>query len=463
MTTLLRSIGPALLACAALSFPAHADSKRWIHGSWVKVRAAATADGAVVDHLVTNMPVTLLAENGKLCEIGWNRDGSEGRGFVPCRLLGNRALALAEVANETLPDGKPNPQYAPARAFWIAPSMDALFHAGMYFARTLLSPAQFALEQGETEERPQAPPRLVRYPVAEFDAMKAAMGKGVVAPADRDPPLLTCAQFLAARAARAAARNDGDTLRHREWIYPNARNYPHTEPMVSDCGVPELPGLRLPTVRPSLFKSAAELLPGSAGTERISAHFGIVERGAAVAGPKWESDGEIMRYTGAWDIGKYQLSLDKPVVEHVIGRTGLMGAYQWTPQVRETPFKALNSCAEGLRNQRSGKQVLPGYPAVKDALIWFQAPAALPFKKAAIKTRIEQGSRAKSGFADTVKRVAIYEVDLDGDGVPDFVQWDMWGKPEISGPDPLLVRREVFVNINGEWYPFDSDSYRECT
>lgn len=453
----------AFSLCAAVAH-ANNETKRWVHGSWVNVRSTAAADGPVIDHVITNTLVLLRAENGKSCEISWDKGGKTARGFVPCKLLGDRALRLAEVANETYRDGKANPQYSPPRAFWVAPSMDALFWAGAHFGKTLLSQQQQELERGASANPGAPPPKLVRYPVPEFDAMKAVLANGIVAPADRDPPLLTCRQMQEARRAQQPDNTPAVTRGYPEWSYPGLENFPHAYPMASDCRVPELPRLKLPDTKPSLFRNSKELAPGNADIERLGAHFGIVERGRTVGAPKWELDYDAMRYTGAWDIGKYELTLDKPLVEHVIGRTGLVGAYQWTSQVRETPFGPSGTCAEGLRNRRMGKQVLPGYPTIKDALMWFQAPAALPFKKAVVKSRVERvpdSARTDNGIG--IKRVAIYEIDLNGDGIPDFVQWDIWGTPEISGPDPLLTLRVVFVNINGEWYPFESDSYGECT
>jgi hypothetical protein len=449
------------LACAE-----NTSNSRWIQGSWVNVRTTAAADAPVTAHITTNTQVTLMAQRDKACEIAW---GQDQHGFVPCKLLGERALTLAEVANRQNPDANLNPQYAPARAFWIAPSMAALFAAGKNFQQTLLSPEQLALEEGG--QQPNTPnnvaPRLVRYPVPEFDAMKALLAKGLIASPDINPPLLTCKQMQAVEEAHYKEFNaplPQATQSWSEWQYPHIENFPYAYMPVSDCRIPELPSLRLPAITPSLFKSSKEIAPASAGTERIGANFGIMEHGRVTGGPKWELDYDTMRYTGAWDIGRYELTLDKPVVEHVIGRTGLVGAYQWTPQDKQTPYGPSGGCDEGLRNKRNGKELLAGYPHIKDELMWFQSPVALPFRTAKIKSRIEhvpavQGANGDSG----IRRVAVYEIDLNGDGIPDFVQWDIWGEPQISGPDPMITLREVFVNINGEWYPFDQDAFGECT
>jgi len=438
-----------LLAAAALAH-AQPDGKRWIHGSWVNVRASAAADGPVVDHLITNTPVELRAENGKSCEIGWTRDGREANGFVACRLLGDKPLTSADLGTPTLPDGQPNPQYLAARAFWMAPSMANLFLAGDHFAATLLPPAQRQLEQGRGDNPSDKAPRLVRYPVPEFDAMKAVLAKGVIAPGGADPLSESCDDILPAQAQ--PARKD-DALDVDTW-----RAAP------PQCRLPRM-ALRLPAVRQSLFKRGDRLLPATATIEDIGARFGIVERGRAVGQPKWEFDRyeDRWRYTGAWDIGAYELTLDKPVVEHVVGRTGLVGAYQWTPQERVTPNGIQDGCASGMSEDRRGKTLLANYPDIHDELLWFHAPQALPYRTAKIKTHVERGPKPAKDETNPIKRVAVYEIDLNGDGIPDFVHWEIWDAGALYGNDPVVSRWEQYVNVAGRWYPFAWNYYVECT
>jgi len=429
--------GVFLLLHAALpaTAQAQAPANRYVHGSWVNVRATAAADGPVVDHLITNTPVVLRAENGKSCEIAWTQDGREGKGFVACKLLGDKPLTLADANS-------------PLRAFWIAPSMEALFAAGDHFTATLLTQAQRDLEggNGPGDAQLDKPPRLVRYPVPEFEAMKALLAKGIIAPDQGEPWTRSCDDILAENAAQP---KKADTRDDELWRYD--------EPA---CALPKM-ALRLPKAAPSLFKRGDRLLPGASGIEEISAGLRIAERGKTIAGPQWQNSYDRFQYTGAWDIGKYEMTLDKPIVEHVIGRTGLVGAYTWTPQVRITPNQHVG-CAEGLLDERRGKQPMPGYPAVKDALMWFQAPQALPFRTAKIRARTERApASGKESLA--IKRVAVYDIDLDGDGVSDFVQWDVFGVPMIQGGDPDVVKREVYVNVGGRWYPFGQSIYHECT
>jgi hypothetical protein len=462
----LSTIGFAMLVLLGLPTLSQADDavKRWVHGSWVNVRAGAAADSAVIAHVSTNTVVSVMSQNNKSCEISW---GNDQHGFIACKFLGEAPLTLAEVANPTSADGTgtANPSYSPPRAFWIAPSMDALFYAGAHFKQSLLTAQQLELENSNgIVAGSNTPPRLVRYPVPEFEAMKALLAKGIVASAERDPPLLSCAQMQQIKKTVSLGKSDKYTNSYPEWNYPHLENFPHVYPMVSDCRVPELPKLQLPQIRPSLFKDSKEIAPGSADIERISAHFGIVERGRVTGMPKWELDYDTMRYTGAWDIGQYELTLEKPLVEHVIGRTGLVGAYQWTQTLRQTPFGPSGGCDSRLRSRGAGKQLLPGYPGIKDTLLWFQSPIALPFQKAKITSRSEVlPETTKNINGNGIKRAIIYEIDLNGDGIADFVQWDLWASDEITGPEAFLTLRTVFVNINGEWFPFEQDFTAECT
>lgn len=438
-------------------------NKRWVHGSWVNIRESAQPDGKILAQLVTNTPVTLLGQNEKSCEIRWDENQ---HGFLPCRLLGNAPLRLADTAFESLPPDytRKNPLYSPARSFWIAPSMAGLFDAGKHFQSSLLSAKQYALESGLLENGDccvgEKPAKLVRYPIPEFEAMKALLNKGIVACPDNAPPLLSCRETRKLRDAHPLL-NRYDYLEYPGW----REKYPHASPYVDDCMHHDFPKLALPAIRPSLFKDDKQIAPGSAGIERLSAHFGIVENGRTSGAPKWEFERHgNHHYTGAWDIGKYELKLEKPVIEHVISRNGLIGAYRWQPSLNIKPFGPSDGCQEGFKNTRSGKELLAGTPAVKDALFWFQSTAALPFTKAAITSRTLTPPSSKQADGDVrLYKVVVYEIDLDNDKIPDFVLWDTWTTPQITGPDPLLASRRLFVNINGEWYPFDNDGYGECT
>jgi hypothetical protein len=387
---------PGLVLTLSLFATAATAETMWVHGSWVNVRETAEARSAVIEHVTTNTKVEVATRDGKTCEIIW---GEAKRGFVPCRLLGKKALTLKETAVDvlTLTDRfLSNPQYSPPRAFWIAPSAHTLLNAGLHFQRTLLSEKQWNLEHGDSGGSYQGdkPPKLVRYSVPEFEAMKALLAEGIVAAPYWNFPLVSCQQRQAMQTGTLKDLMYEPGEREFEITYPGLDlvNFPSTYyfwrkqgMLFEDCQAPNKL-LRLPKIRSSFFKSAKDILPGNAYIEQISAHFGIVERGKVVGSPRWSDVHDARFYTGAWDIGRYELKLDKPVIEHTIGRNGQVGAYQWMPQVRfdfnGASGSGLDECAEEPRQwSQDNKTLLSGYPAVKDVLLWFQSPVALPLQK----------------------------------------------------------------------------------
>lgn len=439
-----------LLAVPVKLFAAEGDNKRWVHGSWVNVRAAALPDSSVLAHITANTPVLLLKQHDKTCEIAWDKNQ---RGFVPCNLLGDKPLTLEETAYDALDEGKPNPQYSPPRAFWIAPSMDALFEAGKHFHKTLLKPKQLAVEGIDTYIPGGSPPnRLVRYLVPEFEAMKQAMAEGIIVGIDHDPPLLTCQQWQ-----QWKSEERGRYIKNNQRMNSYFEKFPYIQdPMIGSCHHSDFPELRLPQISPSLFKNSKEIAPGNADTEQLSAHFGIVERGKVTGSPKWKIDHDSMRYDGAWDIGRYKLTLEKPLVQHVVDRSGLIGAYEWTPEIQVTPFEARDmneECTEeGLVNKPAKGRLLKGYDEVKDALLWFHTERAMPYKKATIYHH-------KESSKDKNASVSVYEVDINNDRIVDFIHWLVF---DIKKQPPEGVQRFIFVNINGAWYPFEDEWYSIC-
>jgi hypothetical protein len=474
------SLKVALLTVPLLFCPDVWAEAMWVWGSWVNVRESADAQSMVIDYVTTNTKVETEAREGGMCAIEWGTAEAKKHGFVACRLLGKRPLTLEETADDV--DGglqsratlertlSSNPKYSPPRAFWISPSMRALLNAGEYFERTLLSSKQDELEQGFFEET--EPPPIVRYPIPEFEAMKALLENGIVAGISEDPPLLSCTQVprkmifatfekwlqnLYSNGSSMPFYNDSATVIHNG--FPTAIYY---------CFLPKNPVLNLPEIRSSFFKDK-NILPGDARIEQISAHFGITERLRVTGGPYWaQSRHNPIWLIGAWDIGFYDLTLTQPVFEHVINSDGQIGVYEWTPKVsyhdryimkpfspepgpgnfagkeKLSAYYYYTECKEGgFVNQRRASKHIAGSP-VKDALLWFQSPVTLLLQKARVVT--------KKPHED----ITVHEVDLDHDGIFDFVHWHFEDKTHDT------KYRAVFINIDGVWYPFEQDYYENC-
>jgi hypothetical protein len=459
----------ALLALALLPLAAGGE-EMFVHGSWVNVRGSDDPQSAVFTHLVTNTKVRVMARGEKMCEIVfvWDTDDPKLKwkastndyltgefGFVACALLSEKPLTLKDTRD-------------PLRRFWISPSAWALFQAGWYFQGALLPLKQQNLENGDKEDGgrcsdqeeiscPQAP--LVRYLVPEFEAMKTVLAEGIVV---EDAPLLPCLQTRHSQSDKTFWQIDAIT----SFL---GGNY---------CQLPGLPELQLPEISPSYFRSNKGILPGNASLEWISAHFGIAETGRKITAPYWASSHKYddFHYAGSWDIGIYELKLEKPVVEHVISINGNIAAYQWTPAERiyRTPFSELDndktwvgvnyetqSSYHSVNHTRRGQALLPGYTAVhipesylfqgyteddgQKILLWFQSADALPLKKASVSRR---DLDLTGKIPNHSEKIAVFEVDLDHDGVADFVKW-YWHEMDTFSA--------VFININGEWHRFEAE------
>ncbi len=425
----IRTAGLLALATSA----AMAAEPRFVHGSWVNVRATATADGAVVAHLSTNTPVQWLREEGRFCEIGF---GAGQRGFVACALLGLQPLRIEQVNAPTDGQGRENPAYSPLRAFWIAPSVPRLLEAGEHFRLTLLSAEQRQAEEQAAGPSERDAPRLVRYPVPEFEAMKDLLRRGVVAGAEN----------LAPRTEWSAALKAGD-------------------PMLSS--LPEALTSALPLARPrgpSLFRNQADIEAPDATPEQLSARFRVPEHLRVLRGPRWgvTSGREFStRYSGAWDIGVYESWLARPVVEHALARDGRLGGGETTLRRTVDLAEDDNVCVAGHPRPRID-QPLRGRPHVKEPLLLFYTPAPLAAMKVRVRTSTrELPERTISVGGLEYKRVAAHLVDLDGDGIDDLAVVEGAGIGSLGGEGPLF--RLSLANIAGAWYGLAMEFFDECT
>lgn len=448
-----RKLAAAAAAALALSSGhAAAAEPQWVQGSWVNLRAQAAASGAIVDRLIVNTEVALLSRQGTWCEV--TAKTPEVRGFVACALLGTQAVSLADVGSPMLEADRPNPRYSALRAFWLAPSMLRLRAAGDHFWRVMLTQEQQAKErprplddQGRPVPDADKRPPPVRYAIPEFEAMKDLMKRGVVAAPERRPALLRWPEL---QQAVAQSVNGSIQLSGGRWV--------------PDAVVPMVRHARLPPARPSFFQRETDLAPAASGVEELSAQFGIVERLKVLGGPKWvhpRHDEPFVR--GNWDIGSFELSLDRPVLEYAIGRKGLAELREWTASWRYDVAEE-DACSGGLTlAPQAAARPLPGYPRVKAPLVWLHVAKPVPFKQVRVTTAArklppppkEQASR------DDYTTIFMHDLDIEGDGVPDLAVWEGMLR-DGSGGDILGVR-VVFANIGGEWFLLDSDYFAECS
>lgn len=430
--------------------PVDAAEDRWVHGSWVNLRAEPNAKAKVMTRLTANTRVAVLADGGEWCKVA--AEAASTKGFMTCKLLGRQPLQLAEVESETR-DGAPNPQYSPTRAFWISPSVGRLGVAGGYFWTTMLSARQRAREvhrDGEEAEGAQlftqeTAPEIVRFPIPEFDAMKALMRKGVVEPPERRPVPIRLSELTGS--VRPNSSQSG-TIVSGIWF--------------DDGAMSLLAQIKPAPPKPSYFKRHEELASRLATVEQISAQFGIKVQMEVLDGPKWvwPRHGGDAYVAGIWDVGSFKLKLEKPVVEYTIGRQGLASAAAWVPVV-EDDLASESGCGDDLRYTRHGENPLRGYPVVKDPLAVFYTPSALPFKKVAITKYAKRTISAGQDHSNGLTLIVMYEIDLDADGIADLSVWE--GMPRATSEANDLAARLVLANIAGDWFLVEQTSYTECS
>lgn len=445
---------PVSLAIAVTAI-AESSSPQWVHGSWVNVRSTPSSTATIVTRVTANTKVALLSRAGKWCKV--RTYPANINGFVACRLLGDKPLSLDVIGRQRLPNGKPNPAFSAVRSFWIAPSVVRLKQAGEFFWGTMLSDEDRAREHPDmysktSDGQPQfnwdTRPQPHRFPIPEFEAMKTLLGKGVVAHPERRPKIIPWSDFNIDEKQR---RRSSTTIKGR-WFQSE-----HIDLMKKG---------KLDKVIPSYFKKVEDLAPPSASVEQISAHFGIRERMRVISGPQWVYFRHESPYVrGNWDVGSTELSLEKPVIEYVIGRQGLAAASEWAA-VELDDITLDYACTEGFSIKQRAKQRLPGYPKIKNPLVWFFTPKALLKKKVAIKTfarRLNAASEKSNlrGLAQSL--LVMHEIDLDADAVADLSVWEVMGKSALGASEEFAVLRIIFVNINGVWHFLDMDSLGECT
>ena len=414
---------------------APAAEKQWVLGSWVNLRATAAANGDIVDRLVVNTEVALLGRQRNWCEVT------------------ARPEVLAEVGAPTLEADKPNPRYSAPRAFWLAPSMVRLQAAGDHFWAVLLTEAQRAKERprqvddkGNVIPDYDKRPAPVRYAIPEFEAMKDLMKRGVVAATERKPVLVRWAEL---QQAVANSVNGSIQLSGGRWV-PDG-----VGPMVRHA--------RLNAARPSFFQRETDLAPAASHVESLSAQFGIVERLKVLGGPKWVHMRHEEPYVrGNWDLGSFEITLDKPVLEYAVGRKGLAGLREWAPSWKHDVSEDV-TCNAGLNLVPRATRTLADYPQVKDPLVWLHVAKPIAFKKVRVTTSARKlaPTPKEQEERSAYTTIFMHDIDIDGDGVPDLAVWEGMRR-DGNGGDTLGVR-VVFANIGGEWFLLDADYLTECT
>lgn len=464
---------------------------RWVSGSAVNMREAPLADAPVLVRLALNTQVRLLHDEveGGYCEV---QPPSGPRGFTACRYLSASPLVLSRVSQSMLVGDKPNPDYDPERAFWIAPSWSALERY-----------AEFLKARNPGIE-PQGP-----WPRDEaLERMKSHLAKGLNGPApqafvdwlelkrkagqDAGPPagdelarLQAQGQPLSPEQASRLERdkNTAFELQGALHIWDSLH-----DAVSAPSGAARMIGLvralEFPAVQPSLFRSEADIAPPNADAEALSGRFGIVHRYvfSPRPGPGATSPDEQSR-AGLYDMLARTTLLVRPVQRVQLLRDGQLRSEPSLARQTQTLWRDVDEpmCSDwspgfsfgdadgtiwryfedgasvGETGRASRQESLKRKPA--GSLFAFYTAAALP-RNQAIRTQASMKmDRDATGF---VRGIQMH-FDLDADGVPDLAAWEGEGKGpgHLEGPTATDDRwyRLVLANIAGRWKVLGSDAF----
>lgn len=290
-------------------------NQRWVSGQGVTLREAPRLDALAVGRLALNAPVTLLnaqSANG-YCEV---QPATGPSGYTACRYLATTPVVLAQVRSQD-----------PERAFWLEPSWGALESYAEHLA----------------QRQPQVPPQGPWPRDEALERMKAHLALGI-----KGPPPEPYADWAALK--RKAMQPDldlsGKERRVLDPLKPDA-GWQRTVRMfqvanelqmaigvwsalydsVSVGGDPArvvrlVRALEFPGVRPSLFRSEADVAPPGINAEQASGRFGIVFRQLVTSRPRPKADAEEGSTPGLYDMLARTQVLVRPVQRVQLMRDG---------------------------------------------------------------------------------------------------------------------------------------------
>ena len=417
----------SLVCVLLLSQAGFASDKAWIHGSWVNLRAAPNASAQVRAQLVTNTEVAVLDRGEAWCIV---KAPSGAEGYIFCSLLGAEPLSLQQATNN------------PARAFWIAPSVGRLIAYGSLLRTGPAYQRMYSkLQDGQIAQIP---------PLPEFDRAKRTMAASVT-------PLIS------AELDRGSPIEVG-RMNYASLITPRP-------------------------IKPSLFRRHGDVALASEGDADALAAVTSARIAVKVVAPPTgyvarHEGPEISGISGFGDIGEADLLFSPPMLMYFLLPNGLLSASHLSKQSGVgTP--AVFPCGTHFTGTRSidiplgefpsnALELKPaeGFPTIRKsvlAMAAFVTAQPLLKKKVMIRSRVAripdfkvpQRSDGLQARPMDVAKVVLHEVDLDGDEVADILIWDMPSIGEMSGA--LNLKREWYLNIEGQWYSAGEMDEQECT
>ena len=452
-------------------------AQRWASGNGVTVREAPRADAAVVDRLALNAVVKLVRSvDGGYCEV---QPAAGAGGFTACRYLAVAPVVVAHVQGIRYADAPAPAGFDPVRAFWLSPGWDALTSYATHLKAGLgakgvtgpwprddeLEKMKAHLALGLKGSRPE--------PYADWADLKRQ--------ASQDLDLSGEVRRLNAQGLKAPdaawkrqAKMEGVArqLQHHLGLWGLLHESISIEGHGAIRNIRLVRALEFPAIRPSLFRSDADLAPPNATTEAVSGRFGIVYRQLVSARPKSKEGAGEGGSAGLYDMLDHTSVLVRSVQRVQLFRDGRLKAEPSLARTKEIlRWDADGPMCEGWTPGFSFGDAHPsmrpylieaGGPVnvnVSGRLFAFLTPMELPRGAATASESKMTLNREETGF---VGGTSLY-YDLDGDGIHDLAVWEGegFGPGHLGGPTTTNDRwyRLAMVNINGQWKVLGSDVF----
>lgn len=458
------NVAQAQSAAAPVAFP-----DRWVAGSQVNLRAEPSSQATVLRRLALNLKVRALdaGTHSGYCEVEVAAAGATPsvHGYTACQYLAMTPLDLNRLGRQAVDDGKPNPDYDPAKLFWLKPSWSSLEAYGIHLANTRLTVSQ------------RIDPATPRPPDAEYERMKAHLGKGIYGDAPEPWPTWSRLQKISSEVL--ALPKDQPLIRGQMDMDSWLNNTLMLGGPLFDTV--QLPGNRraaalvkaivLPEVSSSLFKQATDLASGKNSIESLSGRFHTVVRYQS----RLRTSGENGMPDGAWDVGAVTASLTQPLVRTTLYRDGrVLNASEHIHRAAVVWGNDEPPMCDGFEYgfaEGDADPALWRYPGLQDIndlskrsndgrLMSILTRNPLPTgKRVSVQVQRENLNREATGFV----RGTLMSFDLNVDGVSDVAVWEGVGR----GPGHLegetttddAYHRLFFVNIAGQWLLMGFDTF----
>ncbi|MFG6467706.1 hypothetical protein [Roseateles sp. BYS87W] len=441
-----RMIYTAYVACRYLSDTAVAPQRageggvpadrRWVTGSRLQLRAEPRPDAPALATLALNTPVKLTGPDAGqgYCPVQLV-EGPPLAGYTACRYLEPSPLNVANLTTPWTPNGTDNPDFDPARAFWIEPSWELM----AFYARRVES------------QRAALGDRAPKGPDAQLERMKARLS-GEIVPASAQTPRVPAvwADLLASPTAGLAG-----TL----GLYG-----PEADAQVRALAksLPALPAL--PAVGLSWWRQAADLAGPGEPVDGLAQQFGAQvqwlheslqpgspQRGEVAPGTRIERMTRPLR--------RVSLMSNQSLREERL--TPERSARDWDPTVDVNCDGWTGAFLHGEPDRGTAQRNGYSAPAANAPYTLFRLWTAqpLPSGPAHWTRQTFKLDRAATGFVSGEWRT----VDLDRDGTPDLAWLQLTGRGpgHLDGPmpydDPWL--RVLLANVAGRWLLLEVDTF----